>query len=89
MAKTNSGRCSAPFRGLIDEYGGTPEQRTELRDLFSLTGAGNSPRMVGFLHNLCEGTVGGGQAHDGRPACDSRTNGRRDPVSEHEQRIGR
>ena len=48
---------------LIDEFGGTPEQRTELRDLFSLTGAGNSPRMVGFLHNIAQKL-----AVEGKPA---------------------
>jgi len=62
---------------LIDEFGGTPEQRTELRDLFSLTGAGNSPRMVGFLYNIAqklavEGkpATGGSPANAGRSAAE-------------------
>ena len=59
---------------LIDEYGGTPEQRTELRDLFSLTGAGNSPRMVGFLYNLSkELSKEGKPMTGGQPATAGRT----------------
>jgi hypothetical protein len=59
---------------LIDEYGGTPDQRTELRDLFSLTGAGNSPRMVGLLHNLAKAlTVEGKPMTGGQPATAGRT----------------
>jgi hypothetical protein len=60
--------------GLIDEYGGTPEQRTELRDLFSLTGAGNSPRMIGFLHSIAKAlSVEGKPMTGGQPATAGRT----------------
>lgn len=59
---------------LIDKYGGTTEQQSELRDLFALTGAGNSPRMVGFLYNIAkELSAEGRPLTDGRPSSQGRT----------------
>jgi hypothetical protein len=59
---------------LVDKYGGNPQQQAELRDLFALTGAGNSPRMVGFLHAIAkELVVEGRPATGGSPAAQGRT----------------
>lgn len=55
-ATTQFGAALEPALGniskLLDEYGGTAEQVKELRDVFTLTGAGNNPAMIRFLDNL-------------------------------------
>lgn len=53
---------------LLDTYGGTKEQVAELRDVFALTGAGNNPRIVSFLHNIAQKLVTEGQIVNGSPA---------------------
>lgn len=53
---------------LIDKFGGNQEQVKELRELFSLTGAGNSPRMVGFLNNIAQQLVVEGRPVGGAPS---------------------
>lgn len=58
---------------LIDEYGGTPEQTAALRETFALTGAGNHPRMVGFLYNIAKKLSLEGSPVNGTPPNGDRT----------------
>lgn len=37
---------------LIEQFGGSPEQKAELRQVFDLTGSGDHPALVRFLHNI-------------------------------------
>ena len=37
---------------LINEYGGSAEQKQQLREVFNLTGAGDNPAVVRFIYNL-------------------------------------
>lgn len=37
---------------LIEQFGGTPEQKAELRQVLNLTGAGDHPALVRFIHNV-------------------------------------
>lgn len=53
---------------LIDEFAGTRAQAAELRDLFALTGAGNSPSMIRFLDNVAKKLVVEGRPVAGTPS---------------------
>lgn len=62
---------------LIDEYGGNETQRAELRDAFTMTGAGDHPGVVRLLHNVAkvlvaEGKIlpGGGPSNAGGSAAE-------------------
>lgn len=37
---------------LIEQFGGSQEQKAELRQVFDLTGSGDHPALVRFLHNI-------------------------------------
>jgi hypothetical protein len=78
QAKTEFGPALDPALGniakLLDEYGGTPDQVKELRDVFTLTGAGNHPAMVRFLDNLGKPLREGG-AKTGSPTGSAKTPG--------------
>lgn len=37
---------------LIEQFGGSPEQKAELRQAFNATGMGDHPALVRFLHNI-------------------------------------
>lgn len=39
-------------RQLINQYGGTEEQKAELYQAFNLTGMGDNPAMMRFVHNI-------------------------------------
>lgn len=57
---------------LIDQFGGDREQTAALRDLFTLTGAGNSPHMVRFLGRIAQELV-----VEGRPVSPQGVGGER------------
>lgn len=38
--------------GVIERFGGTPEQVQELREVLTLTGAGNHPAVIRAFHNI-------------------------------------
>lgn len=75
-AQTQFGAALEPALGniskLLDQYGGTPEQVKELRDVFTLTGAGNHPAMVRFLDNLGK-PLREGSAKSGAPSGSQRS----------------
>lgn len=58
---------------LIDKYGGDAEQTRELRDLFTMTGAGNNVRMIRFLDNIAQQLVVEGRPVPGAPSSAGRT----------------
>ncbi len=43
---------AASASSVIDRFGGTPEQVSELRSIMSLTGAGDHPAVARMLHNV-------------------------------------
>jgi hypothetical protein len=61
------GRCGA----MIEQYGGTAEQQTELRQVFAMTGAGDHPAVIRLINNmgkvLSEGTPVPAQNSKGAP----------------------
>lgn len=75
-ARTQMGEGLEPALGniskLLDQFGGTAEQIKELRDVFTLTGAGNHPAMIRFLDNLGK-PIREGQARGGAPSGGTRT----------------
>lgn len=75
-ARTKFGTALEPTLGniskLLDEYGGTAEEVKELRDVFTLTGAGNHPAMIRFLENLGK-PLREGSAKRGDPGGQGRT----------------
>lgn len=77
-ANTQFGMALVPMLGniakLVDQFGGTAEQVKELRDVFTLTGAGNHPAMVRFLDNVGK-PLREGQARSGAPSSQGRTAG--------------
>lgn len=77
QAKTEFGERLEPTIGeiskLIDAYGGTKEQITEIRDAFALTGAGDNPSIFRLFANIAKELVKEGRPLGGQPAGGART----------------
>jgi hypothetical protein len=52
IGKSNQAQTLSRCRSMIDQYGGTAEQRAELRQIFAITGAGDHPSVIRFMNNV-------------------------------------
>lgn len=65
---------------VIEQYGGSPEQQAQLREIFTVTGAGNNPAVIRLLNNI------GRVLSEGRPVPAAKPPAQ--PSSRQERRYG-